>query len=259
MTETLRARRVSMAGIELPQVCFGTEHINCAEPKFGGALLAEAAKLYGVNFWDTDNSYGSITQVAAALTMVNRDEVVICSKSYANTAKEAEDDLARSLEELGTDYIDIFLLHEVPAGGLSRLMPGLDVLVKAKRKGIIRAVGLSTHSAAVVSEGADIPEIEIVCAPLNRDGSRIEEGTLDSMLAALDKAHNQKGKGVYVIKTLGAGDLVHDVRGSLRWVMNHHKCIDVYNIGVATLSELREDLAAVNEFFDELDGGVCHV
>lgn len=252
MEQSLWANRASMAGIGLSQVCFGTEHINCAAPQFGGAILAEAARQYGVNFWDTDNSYGSITQVAAALKIVRREEVVICSKSYAASAKEAEADLARSLEELGTDYIDIFLLHEVPAGSLERLMPGLEALTKAKQKGIIRAVGLSTHSASIVSQGADIPEIEIVCAPFNRQGTRIEEGALDSMRVALDRAHNQKGKGVYVIKTLGAGDLVHDVRGSLRWVLDHHASIDVYNIGVAALSELREDLSVVNEYFSRL-------
>ena len=241
-----------MAGITLPQVCFGTEHINCLSPEFGGKILAEAAKLHGVNFWDTDNSYGSITQVASGLKMVDRKDVVVCSKTYGKTAEQAEFDLKRTLFELDTDYIDLFLLHEVPYGNLSRLMPALDVLVKAKSKGQIRAIGLSTHSTEIVSQGADIPEIEIVCAPLNRQGSRIEEGTRDSMLLALDKAHNQCGKGVYVIKTLGAGDLIDDIRGSLRWVLQHHNSIDVYNIGVANLSELREDLAVVNEYFDEI-------
>jgi len=254
MSNNLFARRVKMAGLDLPQVCFGTEHINCADPMFGGAILAEAAKQYGVNFWDTDNAYGSITQVAAALTMVPRHSVAICSKTYAETTEEAEHDLMRSLEELGTDYIDIFLLHEVPDAKLDSRMPALEVLVKAKQKGIVRAVGLSTHCAGVVSQGADIPEIEILCAPLNRQGTRIEEGNLPTMLQALDKAYNKCGKGVYVIKTLGAGDLIHDVRGSLRWVAEHHNCIDIYNIGVATLSELREDLGVINEYFNELGG-----
>ncbi|MDR2932717.1 MAG: aldo/keto reductase [Oscillospiraceae bacterium] len=254
----LWAHRARMAGITLPQVCFGTEHINRAMPEFGGAILAQAAKLHGVNFWDTDNAYGSITQVAAGLKMVRRDEVVICSKTYGRTPKEAEFDLERALAELGTDYIDIFLLHEVKAGTLPELMPALDVLLKAKERGKIRAVGLSTHCAGVVSAAADVPEIEIVCAPLNRQGSRIEEGTIDSMLVALDKAHNQRGKGVYVIKTLGAGDLVHDVRGSLNWVLDHHHCIDVYNIGVASLGELRENLGYVNAYFDRLERGRDH-
>ena len=238
----LKAKQVRMAGIELSQVCFGTEHISQAAPEFGGALLADALRLYGVNFWDTDNSYGSVTQVAAALRMIRREEAVIASKTYGRTAEEALYDLKRTLSELGTGYIDIFLLHEVAAGSLPALMPALFVLTEAKSAGLIRAVGLSTHSARIVSDAAELKDIEILCAPLNREGSRIEEGALEEMLAALDKAHNKRDKGVYVIKTLGAGDLVHDLRAALSWVMQYQDRIDVYNIGVSFLSEMRENL-----------------
>ena len=74
------------------------------------------------------------------------------------------------------------------------------------------------------------------------------------MARALDRAHNQRGLGTYVIKTLGRGDLVHDVRGALNWVMDHHSCIDVLNIGYASLRELRQDLEVVNDYYDTLEG-----
>jgi len=238
----LKANRVRMAGIELSQVCFGTEHITQAAPEFGGALLAEAMRIHGVNFWDTDNSYGSITQVAAALKMVKREDVVIASKTYGKTAGEAKHDIKRTLAELGTDYMDLFLLHEVAAGSLPALMPALGALREAKAAGIIRAVGLSTHSVQILTDAAELDGIEFVCAPLNYKGIQIDEGTLEGMLEALDKAHNKCGKGVYVIKTLGAGDLVYDVRSALEWVLQYKDRIDVYNIGVAFLSEMRENL-----------------
>jgi len=241
----LRAKQVQMAGIEVSQVCFGTEHITQAAPEFGGALLAEAMRLYGVNFWDTDNSYGSITQVAAALKTVDREDVVIASKTYGKTAEEAEYDIKRTLAELCTDYVDIFLLHEVAAGSLPALMPALSVLLSAKDAGVVRSVGLSTHSVQILSDAAEIDGIEIVCAPLNYKGIQIEEGTLDAMLGALDKAHNKHDKGVYVIKTLGAGELASDVRRALEWVLQYKDRIDVYNIGVAFLSEMRENLEII--------------
>jgi aryl-alcohol dehydrogenase-like predicted oxidoreductase len=180
--------------------------------------------------------------VAEALKMVRRDEVVIASKTYGRTAVEAETDIKRTLKELDTDYIDLFLLHEVTAGTLRDLKPALGVLIEAKAAGVVRAVGLSTHSAQIISDGADSDGVEFLCAPLNMEGSRIEEGTLETMLAALDKARNKCGKGVYVIKTLGAGDLVHDVKAALEWVLQYKDRIDVYNIGVAALSEMRENL-----------------
>ena len=255
----LKANRVRMAGVELSQVCFGTEHITQAAPEFGGSLLADAMRMHGVNFWDTDNSYGSITQVAAALKMVWRGDVVIASKTYGKTADEAKRDIRRTLAELDTEYIDLFLLHEVAAGSLNSLMPALGVLTEAKEAGIIKAVGLSTHSAQIVSDAAELDEIEFVCAPLNYEGSRIEEGSLKTMLAALDKAHNECGKGVYVIKTLGAGDLVGNVAKALEWVLQYKDRIDVYNIGVSFLSEMRENLEIINRHIPMTEvGGVSN-
>ena len=238
----MKAKQVHMAGIEVSEVCFGTEHITVAAPEFGGALLAEALESYGVNFWDTDNSYGSTTQVAAALKIVDRKDVVIAAKTFGKTAEEAKDDLKRTLSTLDTDYIDIFLLHEVAAGSLPNLKPALSVLMEAKAAGTVRAVGLSTHSAAIVNEACEIDDIEIICAPLNYEGSRIDEGTLETMLEALDRAHNKCNKGVYVIKVLGAGDLVFDVRRAIEWAKQYKDRIDVFNIGVSSMSEMRENL-----------------
>ena len=103
--------------------------------------------------------------------------------------------------------------------------------------------------SSLVAAAADIPEIQIVCAPFNREGSRIEEGTLSDMEAALRKAHNN-GKGVYVIKVLGKGELTYDIPGALRWAFERRAFIDVYNLGVANLSEARENLAALNALYD---------
>ena len=61
----VRAHRVRLAGIPVSEVCFGTEHINRSVPEFGAGILEDAARLHGITFWDTDNAYGSQTQVAA--------------------------------------------------------------------------------------------------------------------------------------------------------------------------------------------------
>lgn len=252
MTKTLWAKKVRLGPVTVSQVCFGTEHINRCTPEYGGDILVDAVRLHGVFFWDTDNAYGSHTQVAAGLKKLPREEVVICSKTYGRTRKEAEYDLKRTLRELNTPYIDIFLLHEVAAGSMKEKLPALEYLLEAKEQGLIRSVGLSTHSAFIISEAAEMPEIEIVCAPFNREGSRIEEGQLSDMGKALKRAH-AKGKGVYVIKVFGAGDLTYDIRGALEWTMQHHDFIDVYNLGVANLSELRQNLGFVQSYMQKLE------
>ena len=69
----VRARQVKLGPVTASQVCFGTEHINRSVPEFGGNILANAARLHGINFWDTDNAYGSHTQVAAGLKQFSRE------------------------------------------------------------------------------------------------------------------------------------------------------------------------------------------
>lgn len=244
----LISNKVKLGPLIVSQVCFGTEHINQTIPSFGGEILVDAAKLHGVYFWDTDNAYGSQTQVSAALKNIPRGDVVICSKTYGRTWEEAEFDLERTLRELDTKYLDIYLLHEVAAWTMGEKQNALQYLKKAKSEGKVKAIGLSTHSASIISEAADMPDIEIVCAPFNREGSRIEEGGLEAMKKALKKAHHN-GKGVYGIKVLGKGELTYDVKGALEWAMSH-EFIDVYNLGVANLSELRQNLKAVNDYFE---------
>ena len=242
----VRAHRVRLAGIPVSEVCFGTEHINRSVPEFGAGILEDAARLHGITFWDTDNAYGSQTQVACALRRFPREEIAITSKTYGRSREEAEYDLTRTLRELETPYLDFFLLHEVAAGTLSEKMPAFAYMLEMQKKGLVRTVGLSTHCAPVISAAADIPEIQVVCAPFNREGSRIEEGSLLDMENALCKAHS-KGKGVYVIKVLGKGELTYDIRGALAWALERREFLDAYNLGVANLSEARENLTIFNE------------
>ncbi|MGI5885402.1 MAG: aldo/keto reductase [Candidatus Spyradocola sp.] len=250
----VRASRVRLAGQPVSEICFGTEHINRSLPEFGAGILEAAARRHGVTFWDTDNAYGSQTQVAAALQRFDRAEIAVASKTYGRSREEAEYDLTRTLRELNTPYLDFFLLHEVAAGSLHEKMDAFTYMLEMQKQGKVRVVGLSTHCAPVIAAAAEIPEIQVVCAPFNREGSRIEQGSLLDMENALCKAH-AKGKGVYVIKVLGKGELTYDIRGALAWALERREFLDVYNLGVANLSELRENVSIFNELLDGEEEG----
>ncbi|MDP4108879.1 MAG: aldo/keto reductase [Bacillota bacterium] len=252
--QKLWARETTIAGQKVSKIAFGTEHLNLFLPEFSGKILSDAALLHNVFFWDTDNCYGSQPAVAAGLKNLPREKVVVTSKTYADTEQEAYDSVNKILHDLDTPYIDFCLLHGVVEGRLPYKMPALKALIEMKKQGIIKHAGLSTHCANVAWEASDVEGIEVLCVTFNRDGSRIEQGNLDDMVRALDKAHNKRHIGTYVIKTLGRGDLVHDARNALNWIMDYHDCIDVYNIGYSNLRELRQDLTIVNDYYDGLEG-----
>jgi hypothetical protein len=110
-------------------------------------LMLDGYHENGLRFFDTADSYGSHPYVAAAIKQLPRDKVTVLTKTDHRDPKEVRADLDRFRRELGTDYIDILLIHCVTADDWTTRYRGvMDVLSEAKQKGIIRAHGVSCHS-----------------------------------------------------------------------------------------------------------------
>ncbi|MFZ1143146.1 MAG: aldo/keto reductase [Candidatus Sulfotelmatobacter sp.] len=102
---------------------------------------------HGLRFFDSADSYGSHPHVAEALKHVPRDKVTVLTKTWARDPATARADLDRFRRELGTDYLDVCLMHCVTeADWTDRYRGVMDVLSEAKQKGIIRTHGCSCHS-----------------------------------------------------------------------------------------------------------------
>ena len=236
--------RLGRSGPLVSRLIFGTEHIIDLTPDEGGAILAEAHRSFGIVHWDTAPAYDSHPQVASGLKQVGRQNVIVTSKTTARTYDEARGELGVILEELDTTYLDIIFLHNVPGDGLPERDGALRYLLGAKRQGTVKHVGISSHAPSTLLEASNIDDMEIVCGTLNRDGSRID-GTLEDMLTSLEQCYRQ-GKGVYVIKILGRGDLVDDVEGAIRFVCEY-PFIHAYNIGMKNTEEVEENLRFILE------------
>ena len=70
----------------------------------------------GLRFFDAADSYGSHPHVAEALKHVLRDKVTVLTKTWSRDAASARADLDRFRKELGTDYLDVCLMHCVTEG-----------------------------------------------------------------------------------------------------------------------------------------------
>lgn len=244
----LKSRRIVLGdrGLEVSQLCFGTEHIIHYTPEEGGRLLAQAAHEYGVTFWDTAPVYDSHPHVAAGLKQAGRKNIQVTSKIQARTRQEAQQALDAILKELDIDYLDICLLHYVKTGELPLQEEALDYLQQAKAEGKVRASGLSAHSPSVIAEASRLSGIDVVCGTFNRSSHWVEDGTLEEMGAALKGAY-EAGKGVYVIKVLGLGEELPDVQGAIEFALEK-PFIHVYNIGMKDVGELEENLGIINHY-----------
>src|SRR5262249_16299412 len=126
----------------------------------------------GLRFFDAADSYGSHPHVAATLKQIPRDKVTILTKTFSRDPKEARADLDRFRRELGTDYLDICLMHCVTEGDWTDRYRGvMDVLSEAKQKGIIRTHGCSCHSIEALRAAAKSPWVEVDLARINPVGA----------------------------------------------------------------------------------------
>jgi len=245
----LRARRTALGPrLEAPELIFGTEFIVDRSADDGGKLLAQAALELGLTFWDTAPPYGSHPHVRAGLKLLPRPAVQIASKSRVTEPGPAYDDLAGLARDLESEYLDLGFIHYVKPGTWEERIQALPAFVKARDRGLIRAIGLSTHSAAIVQLAATIPEIDVICTTYNRDGLWFDQGTPTEMLAAAGAARTA-GKGVYLIKLLGHGKLCsspEQVDAALRAAFGV-SVADAFNIGMANLEQARANLSLLQE------------
>ena len=103
----------------------------------GLAELFDAGYDNGITLWDSADQYGTHPHVKEALKRVPREKVAILSKTHANTEKDMRDDLDRFRRELGTDYIDILLLHCMMDGDWPERKKGaMAVISEAREKGL---------------------------------------------------------------------------------------------------------------------------
>src|SRR5207253_5987957 len=161
---------------------------------------------HGLRFFDSADSYGSHPHVAEALKHVPREKVTVLTKTWARDAASAHADLDRFRRELGTDQIDICLMHCLTEGDWTERFKGvMDVLSEAKQKGIIRAHGCSCHSIEALRAAAASPWVEVDLARINRIGSHMDAdpATVIGVLREMRTA----GKGVIGMKILGQGDM----------------------------------------------------
>ncbi len=140
-------------GVDMPMAGIGTFLLTPDE--------AEASVLYalevGYRLIDTANAYLNEKAVGRAMkqSSVEREDIFLETKLWP-TFYEQADAVDKTLERLGTDYIDLLLIHQ-PAGNYAA---GYRLMEKAYKEGKVRAIGLSNFNEEKIKEILDICEIK---------------------------------------------------------------------------------------------------
>ena len=194
----------------------------------------------GLRFFDTADSYGSHPYVAAAIKQLPRDKVTVLTKTDHRDPKEVRDDLDRFRRELGTDYIDILLIHcTTEADWTTRYRGVMDVLSEAKQKGIIRAHGVSCHSIEALRAAAAASDwVDIDLVRLNPVGAHMDADA-DTVIGVV-KQMRKAGTGIVGMKILGQGAMRDRPSEAVRFALGSG-VLDAFTIGAESRHE-QDDL-----------------
>lgn len=200
----------------------------------GVADLLQAACDQGVQFWDSADQYGSHPHLKEALKRVPREKVAILTKTHASTEKEARADLDRFRREIGTDYLDILLLHDMEDDRWPEKKQGaMAAIAEAREKGIVKTHGTSCHTLGALQAAAASPWVQVDLARINPARMHMD-ADVPTVISVL-RQMKASGKGVIGMKILGAGGLSNRVDHALQYALALD-CIDCFTIG----SESRE-------------------
>lgn len=240
---------LGQTGLYVSKLCFGALTIGPLQrglsPKEGSQILGRSLEL-GVNFIDTAELYGTYEHIRLALQgFASEQPVVVATKSYAYTRAGMLQSLEQAQKGLGLEVIPIFLLHEQESSHTLRgHWPALEVLLEAKKAGLVKAVGISTHHVEGVLAATNIPEIEIISPLINITGIGIQGGSREDMLLAIAKGA-EGGKGIYAMKPLGGGHLLPGWSGALEYLLARPE-IHSIAVGMKSLDEVENNV----EFFN---------
>ena len=204
---------ILVSAVGLGTVKFGRDRgVRYARPftlpdeRSASSLLARAQEL-GINLIDTAPAYGESEQRLGRLLKGQRQSWVLCTKvgetfldgesHYDFSPEHTRASVERSLTRLGTDTLDVVLVHSNGDDLDIIERPGtLDALETLKRKGLIRAIGMSTKTVPGGIAAAKACDVVMLTYNLQQQEEQ----------AVLDACHHL-GRAALVKKALASGHL----------------------------------------------------
>ena len=237
---------IGNTGIKTSRLAMGTGTVGVGHHSHQTALGVDGLSRLllnghdnGLRFFDAADSYGSHPHVAEALKHLSRDKVTLLTKSWARDADGMRADLDRFRKELGTDYLDIVLMHCLTeADWTTQFRGAMDVLEEAKQKGMIRAHGCSCHSIEALRTAAKSPWVEVDLVRINPVGSHMDADP--ATVVSVMKEMKAAGKGLVGMKILGQGDMRNRQDEAIKYALSLG-LLDAFTIGAENKGE-QEDL-----------------
>lgn len=199
-----------------------------------GITYFDSAHVYA----DSEVYYGSVWQEQPE----TRSRIFQTSKSASREREGALAELESTLERLGTDYLDLWQIHDVRTEEDLEAIGGpggaLEAFVEARSTGKVRFIGVTGHhDPGILTRAVQAWPVDAVMAPVN-PVEEIFGGFLTSTLPAA----KERGLAVIGMKILGASHYVHPKWGMtpellIRFALSYD--ITVAIVGCSTVGEVK--------------------
>jgi len=222
------------------------------------AVISEAASR-GITYFDSARAYAGSEGYYGAYWSSHGDlrpGVFQTSKSASRDKDGAMTDLVHSLTSIGTDYLDLWQIHDVRTMQDIEMIesPGgaLEAFIEARDTGTVRAIGVTGHhDPDVLLHAVASWPVDSVLMPVN-PLEAVPGGFLDSVLAAAEDA----GAAVIGMKILGSSHYISKEAGItaerlIRYALS--KNISVAIVGCSSPGEV-DALARVGTDFEPMSG-----
>ena len=222
----LKVRRIGLGGIPIQQI---------SEEE--AVKVVRHCYEVGINYFDTARGYTvSEERIGKALEDV-RDEVFLATKSGRRTREGLLEELAISLKNLRTDWIDVYQLHGVSSSEQWDQVrsPGgaLEALHQARDEGKIHHLGITSHDPALLTEIVKADIFETIMIPYNYLSTLPAEELLPLC--------RNMSVGTVIMKPFGGGAF-SDARIALKFLLGNED-VDVVIPGMMSIAEVDENVA----------------
>ena len=230
-------RTLGKTGLQISRLGFGGIPIQKIDAK-GTKVLIDELIGQGVNFIDTARGYTVSEEYLGYALEGVRDRFVLATKSMARTEQDMARDIEISLQNLRTDYIDLYQVHNPSTKDLETVMAAggaLEALQKAKAAGKIGHIGITLHAVELFERALELPWVETIMFPYN-----IVETQGEELIARLA----EKNIGFICMKPI-AGGAIDDAEIAMRFVVSNPN-VTVVIPGMADVREITQNVQAVS-------------
>lgn len=220
-------RKLGKTNIYVNEIGCGGIPIQRISKRETKELVIEMEK-NGINFIDTARGYTISEELFGEALEGKREKFIVATKSMSRTYEAMKKDIEISLNNLKTNYIDLYQLHNVSKG--EDISGALKALNEEKEKGRVLHIGVTSHSLQYLEEAIDLDIFETIQFPYNIVETQAED---------LFKKANQKNIGIIVMKPL-AGGAIEKATPALKYILNNEN-ISVIIPGMESVEQVREN------------------